>query len=28
VCGATVVTGEIPILVRPTASAGRRDRVA
>ncbi len=28
VCGATVVAGEIPILVRPTASAPRRDRVA
>lgn len=28
VCGATVVTGDIAILVRPTAPAGRRDRVA
>ena len=28
VCGATVLTGEIPILLRPPAPARLRDRVA
>jgi hypothetical protein len=28
VCGATVLTGEVPILLRPRAAAARHDRVA
>jgi hypothetical protein len=28
VCGATMLTGETPILFRPTLSASRHDRVA
>jgi hypothetical protein len=28
VCGATVLTGEVPVLLRPAAAVARRDRVA
>jgi len=28
VCGATVLTGEVPVLLRPRAAVARRDRVA
>jgi hypothetical protein len=28
VCGATVLTGEVPVPIRPRAAVARRDRVA